>query len=329
MGGLVTSHEAGLAVPDWPTSYGYNMFLFPLRFWQGGIFYEHSHRLAASLIGLLTMGLALWLWIKEPRRWLRWLGLAALLTVVLQGVLGGIRVTLLKDQIGIIHATLAQLFLTLLAIIAMATSTWWPRLAADLRRRPATQAASRWMLISTILIFLQLVLGATMRHQHAGLAIPDFPLAYHQLWPQVDASRLAAINQNRLEVVGVKPITLAQIHLQMVHRLMAMLVVALVAVSAWKVRRAVGKSHLLAKYAAGWMLLSWGQVLLGAMTIWSNKAADIATAHVILGALLLVAGTLLTLTLFEFPKRQTSRASRRARGELSEPVLVMVASAKQ
>ena len=109
-GGLVTSHGAGLAVPDWPNSYGYNMFLFPISKWVGGIFYEHTHRLVASGVGFLTIILAVWLWRKEERRWLRWLGWGALVLVALQGVLGGLRVTLLKDEIGIFHAALAQFF---------------------------------------------------------------------------------------------------------------------------------------------------------------------------------------------------------------------------
>ena len=77
-GGLVTSHGAGLAVPDWPNSYGYNMFLFPVSMWVGGIFYEHTHRLVASAVGLLTLILSLWLWLRDPRKWLRWLGVVAL-----------------------------------------------------------------------------------------------------------------------------------------------------------------------------------------------------------------------------------------------------------
>jgi len=107
LGGLVTSHEAGLAVPDWPTSYGYNMFLFPMRFWQCNIFFEHTHRLLASFVGLLTGILAVWLWLRDPRSWLRWLGAGAFFAILLQGLLGGLRVILLKDAIGIFHATLA------------------------------------------------------------------------------------------------------------------------------------------------------------------------------------------------------------------------------
>ena len=180
MGGLVTSHEAGMSVPDWPNSYGYNMFFFPVSKWIGGIFYEHTHRLVASGVGFLTSVLALWLFGRNSRpllrwigvvfmvaglafcpifpahtpenlslaiiglvglaasfwwpncepsaKWLRVLGLAAFFAVVTQGVLGGLRVTLLKDQIGIFHATLAQLYLLLMCAIALFLSDFWRNL---------------------------------------------------------------------------------------------------------------------------------------------------------------------------------------------------------
>src|SRR5882757_893220 len=87
VGGLVTSHEAGMAVPDWPNTYGYNMFLFPISKWMGGIFYEHSHRLFASLVGLLTTILASWLWVRETRSTVRWAGLGVMTFVLaLMGV---------------------------------------------------------------------------------------------------------------------------------------------------------------------------------------------------------------------------------------------------
>jgi cytochrome c oxidase assembly protein subunit 15 len=136
LGGLVTSHEAGLAVPDWPTSYGYNMFLFPMRFWQCNIFYEHTHRLLASFVGLLTSILAVWLWLRESRSWLRWLGVSAFLAILLQGLLGGLRVTLLKDEIGIFHAALAQSFFVLVTLIALFGSVKAGRLAGSLQTAP-------------------------------------------------------------------------------------------------------------------------------------------------------------------------------------------------
>src|SRR5919108_3165242 len=113
IGGLVTSKGAGLAVPDWPTTFGYNMFLYPWSKMVGNIFYEHSHRLAASAVGLLTIALALVLWLRERRSWLRWLGVAALLLVIFQGIIGGLRVILLENVLAMVHAALAQLFFAL------------------------------------------------------------------------------------------------------------------------------------------------------------------------------------------------------------------------
>src|SRR5437773_8898834 len=92
VGGLVTSTESGLSVPDWPTTYGWNMFTFPYSKWVGGILYEHGHRLIASTVGFLTIILAAWLWWSDGRRWLKWLGVVALGAVVLQGLLGGLTV---------------------------------------------------------------------------------------------------------------------------------------------------------------------------------------------------------------------------------------------
>src|SRR5437899_1320920 len=130
-GGMVTSKGVGLAVPDWPTTFGYNMFLFPVSKWVGGVFFEHTHRLIASTVGFLTIILAVWIWRADERRWLRKLGLAALGAVILQGVLGGLRVTLLKDEIGVFHAALAQAFFGTVALITLATSGLWARVGRE------------------------------------------------------------------------------------------------------------------------------------------------------------------------------------------------------
>src|ERR1700745_405470 len=124
-GGMVTSKNVGLAVPDWATTFGYNMFLFPLSKWVGGILFEHTHRLIASAVGFLTIILAVWLWRSESRRWGRNLGVIALAGVILQGILGGLRVSMLKDDIGIFHACVAQAFLALLVTIALVTTSFW------------------------------------------------------------------------------------------------------------------------------------------------------------------------------------------------------------
>src|ERR1035437_10376517 len=359
IGGLVTSHGAGMAVPDWPNTYGYNMFFFPISLWMGGVFYEHTHRLAASGVGLLTVVLALWLYGRNARpfmrwagaallllgagtagamarrwgdglvlgltglallgasrvwprcepsaRWLRRLGLAAFFAVVLQGVLGGLRVVLFKDAIGIFHAALAQLFFVLVCAIALFTSRWWQTQRTSI---PSTLHAphSTLFLLTTMLILAQLTLGAAMRHQHAGLAIPEFPLAYGKLWPAMDADSVARYNQQRMEIVDANPITAFQIGLQMIHRFCAMGILAAVACAAWTPRRAVGGKKYLSRLALVWLGAILTQVLLGAATIWSNKSADIATAHVLVGSLSLALGAILSIVSYRelmFAYRET------------------------
>jgi len=293
VGGLVTSHGAGMAVPDWPNTFGYNMFFFPISKWVGGVFYEHSHRLLASLVGFLTIILAVWLWISEERRWLRWCGVAALGAVIFQGVLGGLRVVWMKDEIGIFHAALAQLFFALVCSMVLFSSRWW----IAVRLNPAQAAKLRILrslaLWTTALIFVQLLLGASMRHQHAGLSIPDFPLAYGKVWPATDADSVARYNQQRSESVAFNPITSFQVLLQMVHRLAAVTILVMVAITASLAWRRT--SGLLRVFLAAWPVLIMFQVVLGAATIWTNKSADVATAHVAIGALSLVNGTLLFL----------------------------------
>jgi cytochrome c oxidase assembly protein subunit 15 len=282
---MVTSKNAGLAVPDWPTTFGYNMFFFPISKWIGGIFFEHVHRLIASTVGFLTIILAVWLWRAESRRWLRVLGLVAVGAVVLQGILGGLRVTMLKDEIGIFHACLAQAFFGLLVFIAVATSRFW----MHGRLRP-TSALVVWLPIATmILIYGQLALGATMRHQHRDLSILDFPLAYGQVLPDTSPARIAAINQWR-DARAFSDVTAGQIWLQIAHRFGALLIAAGV-IGHWFARRRLPECEpTLERLSVLWVFCVLGQVGLGAWTIWSNKAADIATAHVALGATILALG---------------------------------------
>lgn len=163
IGGLVTSKGAGLAVPDWPTTFGYNMFLYPWSKMVGGIFYEHSHRLVASFVGLLTMALALIFWLRERRNWLRWLGLSALGLVIIQGVLGGLRVVLLEHTLAVVHAATAQFFFALTVCLAMFTSHEWRGAPID-RRLNDGGRLRRLCAVTTGLIYLQIVFGAVLRH---------------------------------------------------------------------------------------------------------------------------------------------------------------------
>ena len=137
-GGLVTSTGSGLSVPDWPTTYGWNMFTFPLSKMVGGIRYEHTHRLIASTVGFLMIVLAVWLWRAEPRAWVRRLGYVALGAVITQGILGGITVLFyLPPAVSTAHATLAQTFFCMVVALALFSGRRWvqePRMALPTRR---------------------------------------------------------------------------------------------------------------------------------------------------------------------------------------------------
>src|SRR6185295_3893278 len=156
-GGLVTNTGAALAVPDWPTTFGHNMFLFPWSQMVGGVFYEHSHRLLGSLVGMLTLALAAVLWPRGGR--LRALGIVAVVAVIAQGVVGGLRVVLLTDGLAMVHGPLAQGFFALIVAIALITSE---RMA---RPAPALDGATRGLtLAAATLVYLQIVFGALLTH---------------------------------------------------------------------------------------------------------------------------------------------------------------------
>lgn len=169
VGALVTSKGAGLAVPDWPTTFGHNMFLFPWARMVDGVFYEHSHRLVASGVGLLTLALAACLWWKEPRAWVRWTGAAALVLVTVQGVVGGLRVVWLQADFAIVHAALAQAFFGLMAALALFTSRGW-RSARPAPADPGGASFPWFCLAAALLIYAQSLLGAFIRHTGAGVA---------------------------------------------------------------------------------------------------------------------------------------------------------------
>ena len=292
-GGMVTSKGVGLAVPDWPTTFGYNMFLFPVSQWVGGIFFEHTHRLIASTVGFMTIILALWIWRADDRRWLRNLGFAALGAVILQGVLGGLRVTLLKDEIGIFHACLAQAYLGILVLITLATSQIWNRISASHTSLAAVRNLTRIAICTTAVIYLQLGLGATMRHQHRDLSILDFPAAYGSVIPDTSPATLAKVNAWR-EARALSEVTPFQIWLQMTHRFVALIIALGVSASLFLARKTGDNAGTLSRFSDIWFLLLCSQITLGAWVIWSNKAADIATAHVAVGATMFALGVALS-----------------------------------
>ncbi|PYI91434.1 MAG: cytochrome oxidase biogenesis protein CtaA [Verrucomicrobia bacterium] len=320
-GGMVTSKGVGLAVPDWPTTFGYNMFRFPISKWVGGIFFEHTHRLIASIVGFLTIVLAIWIWRVDHRRWLRNLGFAALGAVILQGVLGGLRVTLLKDEIGVFHALLAQAFLGMVIVITLATSSrLWRRLSRNSSLPARVRALCRVVICTTIVIYLQLGLGATMRHQHRDLSILDFPLAYGKLIPDTSPAKVAEINTWR-DARAMSDVTPFHIWLQMTHRFVAAVIAAGVIASLFLARRTGGDAGMVSRFADFWFLLLAFQIALGAWVIWSNKAADIATAHVAVGATMFALGVSLSAICLRLLRdRELSASPRQAPVSMEIPV---------
>lgn len=297
MGGLVTSHEAGMSVPDWPTSFGYNMYALPIKFWKGGVFYEHTHRLLASVVGFMIIIQAIWLWMKDPRKWMKWLGASSFLLVASQGVIGGLRVVMSEDQLGILHGVIAQLFFIMTCAMALFTSSFWQKIPEQAKIN-VPRSLRTLVLATTVLVFLQLILGATMRHQHAGLSISDFPLAHGKIWPDTSPDAITRYNAERIEITNVNPITAFQVILQMIHRIVALGIFIFVAICAIQTHRQLGKRDALTKFAYFWLGLIILQIGLGAATIWTNKAADVATAHVLVGALSLVTGALWCIIAF-------------------------------
>ena len=264
VGGLVTSMGAGLSVPDWPTTFGYNMFTYPWSKMVGGIFYEHSHRLFGSLVGFLTILLAASLWRWESRPWLRNLGLIALGAVILQGALGGLRVILLQQTLAIIHACFAQMFFALAASIALFTSPEW-RESPEIKISADAQRIQRLGLLTIGFLLLQLILGAIVRHRgefvdlHIGGA---FLAALHIL---LLTNRLCRYHTDKPNLA------------RSANRLRLLLIVQL----------ALGLGTFLAKFTESGMFLHPYLVLL-------------ATSHVVIGALMLATSVRITLRSFRF-----------------------------
>ena len=194
-GGLVTNTGAGLAVPDWPTTFGYNLFLFPWSRMVGGVLVEHSHRLLGVLIGILTIALATALALRDDRRWARRLGLLAVALVSVQGLIGGLRVVLLRETLALVHGCVAQLFFALLVGIAVVTGRGWR--AAGSGGRGARRIAPFGALAAAV-VYGQVVLGAFTTHA-AGLW-------WHVAGAVVTATTLIALALAVLRVAGDDPI---------------------------------------------------------------------------------------------------------------------------
>jgi cytochrome c oxidase assembly protein subunit 15 len=270
-GSLVTSTGSGLAVPDWPTTYGQNMFTFPPSKWVGGIFYEHGHRLIASTVGFLTILLAIWLWFGDRRRWMRALGVAALAAVILQGLLGGLTVMFfLPAPVSIAHAGLAEIFFCLTIAIALFTSKGW--LGGD---GAVDDRALRTLTTTlTAIVYTQILVGAAMRHTEAGLAIPDFPLMFGGIIPDRWSAAIAV---------------------HFAHRVGALIVTAAIGATCWHVWRHHRSNRMLIRPSLALVALLVVQVTLGGLTVLSRRDVWINSTHLVCGALILATSILLTL----------------------------------
>jgi cytochrome c oxidase assembly protein subunit 15 len=370
MGGLVTSHQAGMSVPDWPNSYGYNMFLFPPRLWIQGIFYEHSHRLMGTLVGFLSIVLVLrawgagrsakmrqWLaglagvsvllaiaagvamavgaapagksrlespighlltgfaglaliliaaWLsrqREERRWVRWLTVGVLISVIAQGVLGGLRVEMVNLDLAIVHACFAQAFFCLSVFVCVITSRWWRRVEEAGAPTVTTGRVVLLAIATVAVIYGQLIVGAVMRHYEAGLAIPDWPLHYGQILPPSDQPTLTELNTPWLRDPAIKPVTVAQVWLHFGHRTGALIVSVFVIALAVVLLKHHRASRLLSSLAWVLAVLLAGQFTLGVLTVLIRKPADLASLHVAVGALCLAVSFIIAIVSWRLRER--------------------------
>lgn len=263
----------------------------------GGIFYEHGHRMVATTVGFLTVILAVWLWRKESRKSLRILGLVALGAVILQGALGGLTVILLlPTAVSASHATLAQTFFWIVSSIALLTSKWWLTTPKFFNVNDQIPSLNSCIIVISV-IYIQLMLGAIMRHMDSGLAVPDFPLAYGQVLPSLSTESLEQYNKtliyDDIRLAAEGPISSGQIMIHLFHRYWALVVTGGIGLLVFQLRKTT--SLVLRTLASLLSLLVVAQLSLGAWTVLSRKAVGIATAHVGTGALLLVGTVFITL----------------------------------
>jgi cytochrome c oxidase assembly protein subunit 15 len=299
LGGHVKSNEAGLAVPDWPTSFGYNMFTFPVSYWVGGIYHEHVHRLVASVVGILTLALLVWTLFSESRRWMRVLTAAALGMVIIQGLMGGLTVIhQLPVWISSIHGTLAQIFFCVVIAIAYGHSNEWRShryvaVVSEDRSKSRFKIAAR---VFVMVVLAQLIFGNLMRHSEAGLAVPDFPTMGGSLIPSFNADTLERINQMRA-TMQLPAVTFLQIELHMVHRLWAFVVLGAAIWLGIAMRRVTQLAPQVRSTVRVVELAVAFQMALGIWVVLSQRSPLSATLHLLLGALILGSSVLLNLRL--------------------------------
>ena len=290
-GALVKSHEVGLSVPDWPTTYGKQMFAYPISEMVGGIFYEHGHRMVATIVGFFTMVQAIWLGFSQEPQWLKKIGFFALGMVILQGLFGGITVLFfLPAPVSIIHGILAQTFFMTTIVLAYG-------LSIERSKRTEISGPSevkRGAVIMCGLVYVQLILGALMRHTASGMAIPDFP-TMGGLWiPTFSETMIHNINSTLFDL-DIDPVSRGQVIIHFIHRLGAIIVTGSIGFFGYKYGSFAKENKLVFAAMVSIIGIVILQFSLGAITVLSERSPYIASFHVVTGAALLGACTLFIL----------------------------------
>lgn len=331
MGGQVKSHEAGLAVPDWPTTYGENMLTFHYSKWTGGIFHEHVHRLIAFVVALMTAGLLVWVLRKESRSWVKTLAIVTSAMVILQAGLGGLTVILhLPAWTSVSHGVLAQTFFMMTILVAYAVSREWhvrePN-ERDVESSPVLKPAL-WM---AGIVYVQLILGAVMRHTESGLALPDFPTMAGQWLPVFTQSSVDWVNNWRLNYsldtgAALEDVTMGQMYAHLLHRAGAIAVLAALFLLARHAKRVRDAYPQVWKTCVVLMALVTVQVVLGILTVMTHRVPLITSLHVVTGAATLGVSWLcvlraVPLSYFEETTTTVSEGPASSGDSLGEPVV--------
>ena len=288
IGSLVTSTGSGLAVPDWPLAFG---TLFPPM--VGGVLYEHGHRIVATAVGVLVLFQAIMISSYEKRKWIRILAWLSTILIIFQGILGGITVLFfLPTPVSIAHVMLAHSLLLILVTIAYFESNEWKRRLLQ-ENNIENSISWKFYAIVPIIFFIQLFLGALVRHTESGLAIPDFPSVGNMIIPIFDQKLLDTINRMRFDS-WLQPVNLTQVIIHFIHRVGAVVAVIILISSIfvlihnkirWEIRRIMSII----------IILTVIQIALGMGTVLTKKIPIIASLHVLIGAILLILSLLYTL----------------------------------
>ena len=283
VGALIKSHEVGLSVPDWPTSYGKQMFSYPISDMVGGIFYEHGHRLFATVVCFLTLLQSILLAFSNQPLWIKKMGFVALVLVVIQGLLGGMTVLFfLPPLISIVHGILAQTFFLSTIFIAYSLSI----IRKNKKSNKYPLSVRRGAVVLTILVYIQLILGAFMRHTASGLAIPDFPLMGGMWIPTFSDTMINNINVDLFDK-GLDMVSKWQVIIHFLHRLGAIIISAVLCFFIYKFGKHVNKNRWESKILILISIILIIQIILGAATVLSERMPFIASFHVVNGAALL------------------------------------------